>query len=225
MTGSSSSTSGTIPSTWRSGSSSFPFQPTSAASDPNSSSLCDAGPEEGLVRPVNYGFSFGAWFVFDPRTRQGSDGPLFPGSNLGSSAMADGHSNTLAVGGDPEGLPAAVCEYRSGPGPAVPAAPGQFAAWAGAAAFELGLNLNDNGGHTESGATGTCVTPGFTIPPPPPPATSVRFEPDCRVPRPLGWEDVLTSTLAKTDSRPGSTLQQQNPGSAAFKSGVFCGVI
>ena len=128
-------------------------------SDPNSSSLCDAGPEEGLVRPVNYGFSFGTWFIFDPRTRQGSDGPFFPGSSLGSGAIADGLSNTLAVSEVKTFQPMFVNSVD--PGPAVPTAPSQFAAWAGAASFELGPNLNDNGGHTEW-CDGNVHDTGFT---------------------------------------------------------------
>lgn len=128
-------------------------------SDPYSDRLCDAGADEGLVRPVNYGFNFGTWFVYDPRTRTGSDGPFYPGSSLGPSGISDGLSNTLAV--SEVRTFQALFFNTADPGPALPTSPDQLSAWAGAAQFELGPNLNDNGGHTEW-CDGNVHDSGFT---------------------------------------------------------------
>lgn len=125
----------------------MPIPSYQCGSDPNSGRLCDAGADEGLVRPVNYGFNFGTWFIYDPRTRQGGDGPFFPGSSLPLSGISDGLSNTLAV--SEVRTFQALFFNTADPGPAVPTSPAQLAAWAGAARFELGPNINDNGGHTE----------------------------------------------------------------------------
>lgn len=141
----------------------------SCPSDPNSDRLSDEGPEEGFVKPVNYGFNYGTWFVYDPRSGQGSDGVFYPNSSTGPHSITDGTSNTLAC--------AEVKTYQPyfkntvNPGAAVPTSPSQFAQWAGAAEFELGPNLDDNGGHTEwcegtvhdTGIT-TVFTPNRNVP-------------------------------------------------------------
>jgi len=116
-------------------------------SDPNSNTLCDSDPEEGLVRPVSYGFNFGTWFVFDPKTREGSDGSFFPGSALGPASITDGLSNTLMAAEVKTFQPMFV--NTADPGPTTPTSPAALSGWAGAAEFELGPALNQNGGHTE----------------------------------------------------------------------------
>lgn len=126
-------------------------------SDAHSATLCQA--EEGLVRPVSYAFNFGTWFIYDPRTREGSDGAFFPGSSLGPAGIADGLSQTLALSEVKTFQPMFVNTVD--PGPTFPTKPAQFAAWAGAATFELGPNRNDNGGHTEW-CDGNVHDTGFT---------------------------------------------------------------
>jgi prepilin-type N-terminal cleavage/methylation domain-containing protein len=116
-------------------------------SDPNSNTLCQAEPDEGLVRPVSYGFNYGSWLVYDPATGQGGDGVFYPVSSLGPHQISDGLSNTLAAAEIKAFQPLFVNTVD--PGPAVPTSPGQICGWAGAASFELGPGLNDNGGHTE----------------------------------------------------------------------------
>ncbi len=128
-------------------------------SDPHSDELCDGGPEEGLVKPVNFAFNFGTWFVYDPRTGRGGDGVFFPNSSVGPHSIVDGMSHTLAA--------TEVRTFQSGfhntvnPGPAIPTSPGDFLAWAGAAEFELGQDLDENGGHTEW-CEGVVHDTGFT---------------------------------------------------------------
>jgi prepilin-type N-terminal cleavage/methylation domain-containing protein len=56
-------------------------------SDPNGQTLDDDDPDEGFVRPVNYGFNLGTWFVFDPATGVGGDGCFFPNSSLGPGSI------------------------------------------------------------------------------------------------------------------------------------------
>ncbi|HCK40063.1 MAG TPA: hypothetical protein DHW22_00350 [Planctomycetaceae bacterium] len=46
---------------------------------------------------TNYGFNFGAWFVYNPLTEDGGDGVSFPDSNLSLSSITDGRSKTLMV--------------------------------------------------------------------------------------------------------------------------------
>jgi prepilin-type N-terminal cleavage/methylation domain-containing protein len=138
-------------------------------SDPNGQTLNDDGPDEGLVRPVNYGFNFGTWFVFDPVTGVGGDGCFYPNSSIGTGNIADGLSNTLAAADVKSFQP----HFRNSanPGLTPPVDADVLSHYAGAAFFELGPNLNDNGGHSEwcDGAvheTGftTVFTPNTNVP-------------------------------------------------------------
>ena len=116
-------------------------------SDPNSDTLFDAGPGEGLVRPVCYGFNFGSWFVYDPQTNRSGDGCFHPNASLGPHSVIDGLSNTLCAAEVKSFQP---CFFNTAnPGPVVPATPAEIAALAGGAQFELGSQRNDNGGHGE----------------------------------------------------------------------------
>ena len=67
----------------------------SCASDPRSDESRDPGNGRPILFPTTYGFNFGTWFVFDPRTNQGGDGSFYPNSNHTFSAFTDGTSNTL----------------------------------------------------------------------------------------------------------------------------------
>jgi hypothetical protein len=99
--------------------------------------------------PQNYGFNFGTWLVYDPRTNQGGDGVFFVNSQMTPGNILDGLSNTLGA--------AEVKKFTSyfrntaDPGPGIPSSPADLAALAGGAQFKLGPNLNDNTGHTEWG--------------------------------------------------------------------------
>lgn len=46
---------------------------------------------------LNYGFNMGTWFVYNPKTNQGGDGPFYPNSNLKLARVTDGTSNTLML--------------------------------------------------------------------------------------------------------------------------------
>ncbi|MCA9036563.1 MAG: DUF1559 domain-containing protein [Planctomycetaceae bacterium] len=128
-------------------------------SDPNAGTLYDAGPGEGFVQPVNYGFNFGTWLVYDPRTNTGSDGVFFPNSSLSIDSCRDGLSQTLAA--------SEVKSFQSyfrdtaDPGPAVPPNDNYISQFAGGAQFGLGPHTNDNTGHNEW-CEGTVHDSGFT---------------------------------------------------------------
>ncbi|WP_146439776.1 DUF1559 family PulG-like putative transporter [Crateriforma conspicua] len=103
--------------------------------------------DEGEVRPINYGFNFGSWFVFDPRDNTYGDGCFHVNARMGPQAITDGLSNTLCM--------AEVKTFTSyfrntaNPGPTVPPDANYLALFAGGAQFKLGPGQNDNAGHTE----------------------------------------------------------------------------
>ena len=135
------------------------IEPYHCPTDPHSGTMYDAGPGEGLVQTVNYGFNFGTWFVYDPVANTGGDGCFFPNAALSMESIRDGLSQTLCA--------AEVKTFQSyfrntiDPGPTPPTSPGQLASLAGGAQFELGPSLNDNGGHNEW-CEGTAHDSGFT---------------------------------------------------------------
>jgi prepilin-type processing-associated H-X9-DG protein len=53
--------------------------------------------DEPTHYPVNYGFNYGVWLVFDPVANEGGDGAFFPNSRLQSKNFTDGSSKTLLV--------------------------------------------------------------------------------------------------------------------------------
>lgn len=145
------------------------IEPYHCPTDPNSSTLYDAGPGEGLVQTVNYGFNFGTWFVYDPTTNTGGDGCFFPNAALPIDAVRDGLSQTLCAAEVKSFQP--YFRNTADPGPIPPASPAVFASLAGGAQFELGPNLNDNGGHNEwcegtahDSSITTVFTPNFPVP-------------------------------------------------------------
>jgi prepilin-type processing-associated H-X9-DG protein len=101
--------------------------------------------------PFNYVVNMGVWFVYDPQTAQGGDGPFFPGSKVRAAEVTDGVSYTLCAaevkGWNPY--------YRgSGLVPGnVPPVPADICG--------LGGSFQTNGGHTEWGE-GRVVQVGFT---------------------------------------------------------------
>jgi prepilin-type N-terminal cleavage/methylation domain-containing protein len=136
-------------------------------SDPNSDRMHYAGPDEGNIRPHNYGVNFGTWKVYDPITNSGGDGIFYPNSRTRTGDIYDGTSNTLLV--------AEVKTYQpyfrntADPGPTVPSAVSFVSGYSGEAKY--GPNLDDNAGHTEwcdgpvhqSGFT-TTFTPNTKVP-------------------------------------------------------------
>ena len=131
----------------------------SCPTDPHSDEFCYDGPFEGVVKPNNYGFNFGTWFVYDPRNGRGGDGCFYPNSAISPKSVTDGMSQTLVC--------SEVRTFQSSflntvnPGAAIPTSPAAFSQWAGAAEFELGPELNDNRGHTEW-CEGLVMDTGFT---------------------------------------------------------------
>ena len=122
-------------------------EPYICPSDPNGSTLFDAGPGEGLVRPVNYGFNFGSWFIFDPKSGNYGDGCFHVDAMIRASGITDGLSNTLCAAE----VKTFQAHFRNtaNPGPSIPTNTNYLAQFAGGAQFELGPKLNDNSGHGE----------------------------------------------------------------------------
>ncbi len=99
------------------------------------------------VYPLNYGFNFGTWLVYDPASGRGGDGAFFVNSKTQPASFRDGLSNTLCAAE----VKAFTPYFRNtlDPGPTVPASPSVLAGFAGGAQFKLGPQTNDNTGHTE----------------------------------------------------------------------------
>ena len=98
--------------------------------------------------PVNYGFNFGTWFVWDPATGRGGDGAFHPNASKSAGAFTDGMSNTLMASEVKAFTPYA----RNGGSP--PAAPPGTAAEVAALILaapdkKMGPTVNDCTGHTE----------------------------------------------------------------------------
>ena len=64
-------------------------------SDPRSNEARNPGGGKVILYPTNYGFNYGTWFVFDPRTGRGGNGAFSPNASLSTAAFRDGTSNTL----------------------------------------------------------------------------------------------------------------------------------
>ncbi len=175
----------------------------SCPSDPNSGTLCYDGPEDGFVKPVNYGFNFGTWFVYDPQTGRGGDGVFFPNSSMAPHSIVDGMSNTLACAEVRTFQP--YFRNTINPGPIVPSTSASFAQWAGAAEFNLGQDLNDNGGHTEW-CEGTVHDSGFTT----------AFTPNSSVP--YLHSDGYTYDIDFNSRYEGSSLTEQTYAAVTVRS-------
>ena len=136
-------------------------------SDPNSDRMHYAGPDQGNIRPHNYGVNFGTWKIYDPLTNSGGDGIFYPNSCTRPADIADGMSNTL--------LTAEVKTYQpyfrntSDPGVVPPSSVAFVAGYPGVGRY--GPGLDDNTGHTEW-CEGPVHQSGFTT----------TFTPNTRVP-------------------------------------------
>ena len=115
-------------------------------SEANDTVRLDSGGDP-KVYPQNYGFNFGTWFVYDPRTDRGGDGSFFVNSRLTPGKFHDGLSHTLCSAEVKAFTP--YFRNTGDPGPTIPSSSAELAAFAGSAQFKLGPNTNDNTGHTE----------------------------------------------------------------------------
>jgi prepilin-type processing-associated H-X9-DG protein len=121
------------------------------------------------VYPLNYGFNFGTWFVYDPTTGSGGDGLFFPNARVRPPHITDGLSNTLCAT-EVKAFTSYVRNTAS-PGLAPPASPAAVTPLTAGGQLKLGPNINDNTGHTEwpdgrvhhSGFT-TVFTPNTAVP-------------------------------------------------------------
>ncbi len=106
------------------------------------------------VRPLNYGFNFGTWFVYDPASGAGGDGSFHPNSRLKAAAFADGLGKTLCAAEVKAFTPYVRNTADPGatyPPSAPPRSAAEVAALAGGSPAEakLGPTTNDCTGHTE----------------------------------------------------------------------------
>jgi prepilin-type N-terminal cleavage/methylation domain-containing protein/prepilin-type processing-associated H-X9-DG protein len=122
-----------------------------------------------FVYPHNYGFNFGTWFVYDPRTGSGGDGAFFPNARLRATSFYDGMSTTLCAAEVKTFTP--YVRNTADPGFNPPSSPSQIPPLCAGGQNKLGPGPNDNTGHTEwpdgrvhhSGFT-TVFTPNTVVP-------------------------------------------------------------
>ena len=97
--------------------------------------------------PLNYGFNFGTWQVWNPATGQGGDGVFHPNSSYGPTAITDGLSNTIMLSEVKMFTPYA----RNGGGgtATLPTSATDVAALVTAAPDKKMGTRNDSTGHTE----------------------------------------------------------------------------
>lgn len=69
----------------------------SCPSDPLSDRARDPGKGRVTLFPTNYGFNFGTYFVYNPRTGRGGDGVFYPNARLRLASVTDGNSQTLMI--------------------------------------------------------------------------------------------------------------------------------
>ena len=67
----------------------------SCPSDTLSDTVRDPGRGKVFLFPTTYGFNYGTWFVFDPRTGKGGDGAIHPNARLRMRDFRDGTTTTL----------------------------------------------------------------------------------------------------------------------------------
>lgn len=123
------------------------------------------------VYPLNYGFNFGTWLVWNPVTGQGGDGVFFPNARLRPPSITDGLSNTLMIA-EVKAFTPYSRNMTTPPSLTPPASVAEVVAYIDAAPDKkMGPALNSNTGHTEwpdgrvhhSGFT-TVFTPNTAVP-------------------------------------------------------------
>jgi prepilin-type N-terminal cleavage/methylation domain-containing protein/prepilin-type processing-associated H-X9-DG protein len=115
--------------------------------------------------PLNYGFNFGTFFVYNPVNGQGGDGVFFPNARLTPMGISDGLSNTLMIAEVKAFTPYAR-NMTTAYGGAVPSTPAEVAALVMAAPDKKMGATNDSTGHTEW-PDGAVHHAGFTTTLPP----------------------------------------------------------
>jgi prepilin-type N-terminal cleavage/methylation domain-containing protein len=134
------------------------IEPYACPSDPGSDMVRDNGAGRPHLYPTNYGFNFGQWFVYDPKTRRGGDGMFQPNAFLSFRDCLDGASHTLLAAEVKAWTP-----YRRNGGPATTRMPvGKAEAEAMVASA---VEFKDTG-HTEW-PDGRVHHSGFTVTLPP----------------------------------------------------------
>jgi prepilin-type N-terminal cleavage/methylation domain-containing protein/prepilin-type processing-associated H-X9-DG protein len=99
--------------------------------------------------PLNYGFNFGTWFVYNPANGQGGDGVFHPNARYGPTAISDGLSNTLMIA-EVKAFTPYSRNMTSAPSATPPATAAEVAALVLAAPDKkMGPTPNDCTGHTE----------------------------------------------------------------------------
>lgn len=121
--------------------------------------------------PLNYGFNFGTWLVYNPVTGQGGEGTFFPNAKLTPTSISDGLSNTLMIA-EVKAFTPYGRNTPSAPSATPPSTPEEVATLVlGAPDKKLGPSTNDCTGHTEwpdgavhhAGFT-TVLTPNTRVP-------------------------------------------------------------
>lgn len=116
-------------------------------SDPKGATIHFAGPMEGYIYPLNYGFNAGQWLVYSPTGHTCGEGCFSRNSQMRLAQIADGLSNTLCA--------AEVKSYQPcilntvDPGWRVPQSPATPGHYANGADLKLGTNRDTNEGHSE----------------------------------------------------------------------------
>ncbi|MFG0263462.1 MAG: DUF1559 domain-containing protein [Novipirellula sp. JB048] len=126
-------------------------------SDPGTDHARDPGAGRPRLYPTSYGFNFGTWFVFDPRTGRGGDGMFYPNSFLRFRDCLDGTSATLLVAEVKAWTP-----YTRNGGPPSVAVPQDADEVSAAAATATSFKLEPATGHTEW-PDGRVHHTGFTV--------------------------------------------------------------
>lgn len=99
--------------------------------------------------PLNYGFNFGTWFIYDPATGRGGDGGFHPNSHHPTSAFTDGLSNTL-MAADVKAFTSYARNATTAPAATVPTTTAEVVSYVSAAPDKkMGASVNDCTGHTE----------------------------------------------------------------------------
>lgn len=119
----------------------------SCPSDPNGSTIVFQGPRDGYVYPVNYGFNYGEWLVYDPTTQTGGSGCFTRNALIRTSNISDGLSNTLCAAEVKAFQP--CIENTLDPGPKWPRSPLAAAMFAFGSNTMVGPQISDNDGHSE----------------------------------------------------------------------------
>ena len=157
--------------------------------------------------PLNYAVNMGEWFIYDPRTRRGGTGLVYPNSKTRMANVSDGTSNTLAFAEVKAWNP----YLRDSGNPSAPSLPPSTAG----ALVSFGGNFKSNSGHTEW-VDGRVHQTGFTT----------TFTPNTRV---LYEANGLVHDIDFTSRREGKTVTETTYAAVTSRSyhtgGVNVGLV